>query len=400
MSPSNLALVVLAIALVIVSFIALKAMRSPAAAPEIAVDLLAQQIQAATNVALNQATEQLARGNEARLQSQDQQAAIQQRQSLEQVQQALKPVKDVVEALNTKVAELEKERVESFTRLSEQMNTADNAIKALHQQTGGLEKALTRSDTRGRWGELQLRRLIELIGLAEHVSFAEQKQQVGEGSGRPDVTVYLPHDQVLYIDSKMPFDEYYLAVNASDPLQRDIHMKNHADAVQKHIKDLSAKKYYDDEESLDYVVMYVDLESALIEACVIRPSLLEEAAKQKILLTSPTTLMAMLSGFGRSWQHVKQEKNTQELMAQVQELHKRIKATFGHIGKTRKSLEDAVKSYNQMLSSIDRNVMTQIDRVESLLAKAPAERIAAIDLVEELPQSSTKIPEIESGTDI
>ena len=395
MSPSNFALVVLAVALVVVSFIALKAMRSTSTPAEINTQELAQHIQAATNAALNQATDQLARGNEARMQSADQQAALQQRQSLEQVQQALKPVKEVVEALNSKVAELEKERVESFTRLTEQMNTADSAIKALHLQTGGLEKALTRSDTRGRWGEMQLRRLIEMIGLAEHVSFVEQKQQVGEGSGRPDVTVYLPHDQVLYIDSKMPFDEYYLAVNATDPVQRIQHMENHADAVQKHIKDLSAKKYYDDEQSLDYVVMYVDLESALIEACVIRPSLLEDAAKLKILITSPTTLMAMLSSFGRSWQHVKQEKNTQELMAQVQELHKRLKAMFGHIGKTRKSLEDAVKSYNQMVSSLDRNVMTQIDRVENLMAKSSVDRIPSTEPIDELPQSSTKLPELD-----
>lgn len=339
-----------------------------------------QQVQDAARESLVSAQETLNRATEERLQTAQNSFEAQNRTATETLNALLNPLKDTLKSLDTKVNELEKTRVEAYATLTAQVTNTKGLLENLQTETSSLSNALRRSDTRGRWGELKLRRLVEMIGMEEHRDFVEQKQQLGEGSGRPDMTVFLPQNRVIYIDSKAPMDSYMAFVAEKDATARDEFMKQHVAAIQLHMKELGNRKYHEDDQSVDYVVMFMPTESSLADACEYKPELIEEAALRKIALVSPTSLMAILSNVSRVWQSERQLENAADLVKESSELHIRLKKFMEHIDKIGSALGSAVDAFNKTVSSFETRILPNARRIEALAdIKEPLDSIKHID---------------------
>lgn len=325
-----------------------------------------QQVADASREQFMVATQQLENSTEQRLQTTTTSVEAQNRAASASMQEIIKPLSESLKTLDAKVGALETARADAYARLDQQVTNTTVLLDSLRAETTTLSSALRRSDTRGRWGELQLRRIVEMIGMVEHVSFAEQKQQVGDGTGKPDVTIKLPGERVLYIDSKAPMTAYMDAVNETDPERRTAALTSHAAALKSHVKALASRKYSDDEAALDYVIMFIPTESSLAAAFEINPSLIEEAAQSGVVLTSPTSLIAVLSNIAMLWQQEAQTKNAQEIVRESRELHSRLGTFIGHFGKIGDSLRKSVDNYNSAIGSFDTKVMPKARAIEEL----------------------------------
>jgi DNA recombination protein RmuC len=325
-----------------------------------------QQVADASREQYMAAAQMLETSTEKRLQTTTTSVEAQNRAASASMQEIIKPLSESLKALDAKVGDLETKRADAYARLNEQVTNTSGLLDTLRLETTTLSSALRRSDTRGRWGELALQRIIEMIGMVEHVSFNEQKQQVGEGTGRPDYTIHLPGERVLYVDSKAPMTAYMDAVNETDPERRLAALTAHATALKSHVRALASRKYSDDEAALDYVIMFIPTESSLAAAFEINPSLIEEAAQLGVVLTSPTSFVAVLSNIAMLWQQEAQNKNAQEIVRESRELHSRLGTFIGHFGKIGDSLKKSVENYNSAIGSFDTKVMPKARSIEEL----------------------------------
>ena len=303
---------------------------------------------------------------EARLQTTTASVAEQSRAASASIQEIIKPLGESLKALDIKVGDLEKNRAEAYGKLNEQVTNTTGLLDSLRIETTNLSSALRRNDARGRWGELQLRRIIEMIGMSEHVSFDEQKQQVGDGSGRPDVTIHLPNNRVLYVDSKAPMNSYLDAINEIDVDRRKTLFEAHANALKGHIRTLASRNYVDDKESLNYVIMFIPTESSLAAAFEVYPNLIEDAAQAKVVLTSPTSLVIALNTIAMLWQEDTQVRNAQEMIKESGDLYGRLITFINHFSKVGDNLKRSMDTYNNAVGSFDRSVMPKAKAVEEL----------------------------------
>jgi DNA recombination protein RmuC len=303
---------------------------------------------------------------EARLQTTTASVAEQSRAASASIQEIIKPLGESLKALDIKVGDLEKNRAEAYGKLNEQVTNTTGLLDSLRIETTNLSSALRRNDARGRWGELQLRRIIEMIGMSEHVSFDEQKQQVGDGSGRPDVTIHLPNNRVLYVDSKAPMNSYLDAINEIDVDRRKTLFEAHANAMKGHIRTLASRNYVDDKESLNYVIMFIPTESSLAAAFEVYPNLIEDAAQAKVVLTSPTSLVIALNTIAMLWQEDTQVRNAQEMIKESGDLYGRLITFINHFSKVGDNLKRSMDTYNNAVGSFDRSVMPKAKAVEEL----------------------------------
>jgi DNA recombination protein RmuC len=303
---------------------------------------------------------------EARLQTTTASVAEQSRAASASIQEIIKPLGESLKALDAKVGDLETKRADAYARLDQQVTNTTGLLDTLRTETTNLSSALRRNDARGRWGELQLRRIIEMIGMSEHVSFDEQKQQVGEGSGRPDVTIHLPNNRVLYVDSKAPMNSYLDAINEVDVDRRKTLFDAHANALKGHIKALASRNYVDDKESLNYVIMFIPTESSLAAAFEVYPNLIEDAAQAKVVLTSPTSLVIALNTIAMLWQEDTQVRNAQEMIKESGDLYGRLITFINHFSRVGDNLKRSMDTYNSAVGSFDRSVMPKAKAVEEL----------------------------------
>ena len=303
---------------------------------------------------------------EARLQTTTASVAEQSRAASASIQEIIKPLGESLKALDAKVGDLETKRADAYARLDQQVTNTTGLLDTLRTETTNLSSALRRNDARGRWGELQLRRIIEMIGMSEHVSFDEQKQQVGDGLGRPDVTIHLPNNRVLYVDSKAPMNSYLDAINEVDVDRRKTLFDAHANALKGHIKSLSNRNYVDDKESLNYVIMFIPTESSLAAAFEVYPNLIEDAAQAKVVLTSPTSLVIALNTIAMLWQEDTQVRNAQEMIKESGDLYARLITFINHFSRVGDNLKRSMDTYNSAVGSFDRSVMPKAKAVEEL----------------------------------
>ena len=366
MDVTSLLVIVLVTALTTAAIVGLVVSRAMKSQGGLSAQDIRQQVADASREHYLSAAQMLETSTEARLQTTTSFVAEQNRAASASIQEIIKPLGDSLKALDIKVGDLETKRADAYARLDQQVTNTTGLLDTLRTETTNLSSALRRNDARGRWGELQLRRIIEMIGMSEHVSFDEQKQQVGDGSGRPDVTIHLPNNRVLYVDSKAPMNSYLDAINEVDPDRRKTLFDAHATALKGHIKALSSRNYVDDKESLNYVIMFIPTESSLAAAFEVYPNLIEDAAQAKVVLTSPTSLVIALNTIAMLWQEDTQVRNAQEMIKESGDLYGRLITFINHFSKVGDNLKRSMDTYNNAVGSFDRSVMPKAKAVEEL----------------------------------
>ena len=366
MDVTSLIVIVVVTALTTAAIVGLVVSRAMKSQGGLSAQDIRQQVADASREQYLTTAQMLETSTEARLQTTTASVAEQSRAASASIQEIIKPLGESLKALDEKVGALEKNRAEAYGKLNEQVTNTTGLLDALRTETTNLSSALRRNDARGRWGELELRRIIEMIGLTEHVSFDEQKQQVGAGSGRPDITIHLPNSRVLYVDSKAPMNSYFDSLKETDPARRKVLVEAHANALRGHIKALSGRNYIEDKESLNYVVMFVPTESSLSAAFEVYPNLIDEAAQAKVVLTSPTSLVIALNTIAMLWQEDTQVRNAQEMIKESSDLHSRLITFINHFTKVGDNLKRSIDSYNGAVGSFDSSVIPKARAVEKL----------------------------------
>jgi DNA recombination protein RmuC len=385
MDVTSLIVIVVVTALTTAAIVGLIVSRAMKNQGGLSVQDIRQQVADAAREQYLTTAQMLETSTEARLLTTTASVAEQSRAASASIQEIIKPLGESLKALDAKVGDLETKRADAYARLDQQVTNTTGLLDTLRTETTNLSSALRRNDARGRWGELQLRRIIEMIGMSEHVSFDEQKQQVGDGSGRPDVTIHLPNNRVLYVDSKAPMNSYLDAINEVDVDRRKTLFDAHANALKGHIKALASRNYVDDKESLNYVIMFIPTESSLAAAFEVYPNLIEDAAQAKVVLTSPTSLVIALNTIAMLWQEDTQVRNAQEMIKESGDLYGRLITFINHFSKVGDNLKRSMDTYNNAVGSFDRSVMPKAKAVEELgrfTDELPAPEKVEVDLRE------------------
>jgi DNA recombination protein RmuC len=296
----------------------------------------------------------------------------------------VEPIKAALQKTEAQVEALERERRDAFSSLRIQIETLANGQTLLQRETRNLVTALRRPEVRGRWGELTLRRLVELAGMSEHCDFTEQLNVTSEeGSLRPDLVVHMPESRNLVVDVKAPLDAYLEALEAPTDETRNIALKRHGQQVETRVRQLSSKSYWTQfEHSPEFVVMFLPGDQFLSAALAERPDLLETALKQNVILATPSTLIALLKTVAYGWRQASVAENAAVIRALGQELYKRLGNFTAHLGKVGTRLGAAIEAYNSAVGSLERQVMPQARRFPDLgvTSDAPLAQLEQIDL--------------------
>jgi len=306
------------------------------------------------------------------------------------VEHSVKPVEELLGRVEQRIAAVEKSGEISAARLAEQMRTVAANGEQLRGETARLVTALRAPATRGRWGETQLRRTIELAGLRAHVDFQEQPVvSAPDGVLRPDVAIRLPGDRTVLVDAKVPLEAYLRATDAPE-CEREQHLRAHAAQLRTHVDCLSRKQYWDAfAGSPEMAVLFLPSDGLLAAALEVDPTLHEDAFSRRIVLATPATLLALLLTIAHVWKQESLAENAREIANEGRELHKRLATLSGHIAKHGRDLNSALTSYNALVGSFDRRVVPTARRFEDLRAASAdvqLEPLAEVEVLARLPQ--------------
>jgi DNA recombination protein RmuC len=275
------------------------------------------------------------------------------------VESLVKPIRDALDASRQQISELEKSRSEAYGGIKSQLEAMQASQKSLTQETQNLVKALRRPEVRGRWGEITLRRLVELAGMVEHCDFQEQVHTASEGQViRPDMIVRMPDRRELVVDVKTPLDAYLEAVEAENDEQRRLGLERHAKNVRAHIRMLASKSYWDQfAESPEFVILFIPGDQFLSAALNVDPDLIEYALSEQIILATPTSLVALLKAVAYGWRQMALAENAQEIRKLAEDLYGRLGTFVTHMNKMGRQLASSVENYNRAVGSLERSVL-------------------------------------------
>ena len=292
-----------------------------------------------------------------------------------QIEGLLKPMQELLGVYQARLGEIEKSRVESYSMLREQLGTLAEIQRTLHTQTGALVTALRRPTTRGQWGEITLRRLVELAGMANRCDFIEQGTVDSEdGRQRPDMVINLPGDRQVVIDCKAVLDGFVDAAGATDEDQRKVHLLRHCQQVRSRVRELSAKSYWSQFKfSPEFVVMFLPGEAFLYAAVEHDGALIEDCLKNRVIVATPTTLMALLKAIEFGWRQEDITKNAEEIRLLGTEFYDRIVTLMGHFNRLGSTLESAVTAYNATVGSVESRVLVTARKIAELGARSGKE---------------------------
>ncbi|MGD0140015.1 MAG: DNA recombination protein RmuC [Tepidisphaeraceae bacterium] len=317
-------------------------------------------------------------------------------QRKEQIDAMLKPLRELMDQYQLRVGEIEKSRVESYSMLREQLGTLAETQRTLNTQTSQLVTALSRPTVRGQWGEISLRRLVELAGLSNRCDFVEQGIVDGEqGRLKPDMVVRLPGQRDVVIDCKTALDAFLDAAAATDEDSRRSHLQRHAQQVRSRARELSGKSYWSQfPRSPEYVIMFLPGEAFLYAAVEQDASLVEDCIRNHVLLATPTMLIALLKTIEFGWRQEAISENAEQIRSLGVELYERIGAVLGHVAKLGTSLNSAVANYNQTIGSLESRVLPTTRKMAELGAHTGKE-LPQPELIERQPR---EIPALTSDS--
>jgi DNA recombination protein RmuC len=318
------------------------------------------------------------------------------------IAQLLEPIKESLRKQEEQAQSIVREHRESAGKISGQIENLVNVQALLQRETRNLSTALRRPEVRGRWGEITLRRVVELAGLSEHCDFYEQPVVPGEGGSlRPDLLVRMPESRHIVVDAKTPLDAYLDAVEAPDDETRRIALGRHAMQVEQRVRELGQKSYWEQfEHSPEFAVLFLPGDQFLSAALAERPDLIETALKQRIIVTTPSTLMALLKVIAFGWRQNLVTENAREIRKLGEDLHKRLATFVSHLQKVSRSLGNAVDSFNASVGSMERNVLPQARKFTEL--GVTSETLESLDPIEQLvrlPASEANSPADENNAD-
>ena len=286
------------------------------------------------------------------------------------VEHLVRPIQDALEKTHKQIETIEQSRKQAYGGIKSQLEQMGIAQESLRAETSKLVSSLRQPNVRGQWGELTLRRLAELAGMVDRCDFAEQvhtRHADSTAASRPDMVIHLPEDGQLVVDVKTPLDAYLDAMEATDDVTRNQHLQNHARRMTEHVNKLSSKAYFDQfERSPEFVILFVPGDQFLTAALDVKPDLLDEALRKKVLLITPTSFVALLKVVAYGWMQLKLSANTSEIRDLAVELHGRLGSFSKHLAAVGKKLNDSVDSYNKAIGSLESRVLPSTRRFTEL----------------------------------
>jgi DNA recombination protein RmuC len=317
---------------------------------------------------LSQTGESLAQRLEDQRRAEQERAAGEMASRTEEIKGLMRPVQEKLGKMETEIGRLERERREAQGELAQMLRQLGEGVGTLRQETGNLVSALKRPSTRGSWGEIQLRNVVEMAGMVAHCDFLEQSTlATADGALRPDMLVRLPGEKLVVVDSKVPLDAYLSALEASDEEERERHLARHAKQTREHISKLAAKGYSGQLDCTpEFVVMFVPSDGIYQAALAADPALIEHGVAQQVLLATPTTLIGLLWAVHYGWRQELIATSAREIADAARELHRRLGRFSEPLAKVGRQLDSAVGAFNEAVGSFDHRVAPQVRRIEAL----------------------------------
>jgi DNA recombination protein RmuC len=358
-------------------------------------ELARDSLQSNSEVFLQLARERLNR------QQADASQALKERETA--IESLVQPIREALAKTEAQIQSIERDRIDSFATIKSQMEVLASGQNLLSRETRNLVTALRRPDVRGQWGEITLRRLVELSGMTSHVDFTEQHHRsTDSGAIRPDMVVHMPEQRDIVVDVKTPLDAYLAAVEAQDDEERVAQLRRHAQIVGARVRELSSKQYWSQfERSPDFVVLFLPGDQFLSAALQENPGLIDDSLRQNVMLATPTSLVALLKAVSYGWKQTVLADNAAQIRRLGEDLYKRL-AVFGeHLGKLGKSLGSSVDSFNKAVGSLEQQVLPAARRFPELGLRVnreiePMEPVASLARI---PRNAGVPPEPLGETD-